>query len=179
MKLSKITSRKQFGELCESRGYLRGVEIGTDRADFAVQTLKTWPRCEEFWCFDPYASTGDDAHDHPWPRLADIVMASVRLAPFVPAARLIQWPGKMGPPMLWFKPDFVYIDGLHDYESVKSDIADWWPMVNANGVLAGHDYSGSTPGVMQAVNEFVADKKLKLKLTCEEEYPISWWVEKP
>jgi len=179
MKLSKITSRNQFGELCQSRGYLRGVEIGIDRADFALQTLKTWPICEEYWGFDPYESVGEGAHCHPWPRNADLTMACVRLAPYVPAVRIIQMPGANGPAMLWFKPDFVYIDGLHDYESVQADIACWWPSVAPGGILAGHDYSGSTPGVMQAVDEFIATHKLRLHLTMEDDFPVSWWVEKP
>jgi len=36
--------------------------------------------------------------------------------------------------------DFVYIDGLHDYGSVKQDIAAWWPKVKVGGFIGGHDY---------------------------------------
>jgi len=50
--------------------------------------------------------------------------------------------------------DFVFIDAAHDYESVKEDIAAWWPKVKSGGVLAGDDYQPSWPGVIQAVSEF-------------------------
>lgn len=47
--------------------------------------------------------------------------------------------------------DFVFIDAAHDYESVKKDIAAWWPKVAPGGVLAGHDYPWHE--VSKAVNE--------------------------
>ena len=55
--------------------------------------------------------------------------------------------------------DFVYIDGRHEYEFVKADIAAWWPKVRLGGYIGGHDYhtmSGSDFRVEQAVQEFLA-----------------------
>ena len=36
--------------------------------------------------------------------------------------------------------DFIYLDGAHDYENVKGELADLWKFVRPGGVLAGHDY---------------------------------------
>lgn len=47
----------------------------------------------------------------------------------------------------------VFIDALHDYESVKQDIALWWPLVRDGGYLVLHDYNHKWPGVMRAVAE--------------------------
>jgi len=47
----------------------------------------------------------------------------------------------------------VFIDGAHDLESVRADIATWKPKVRPNGLLAGHDYSLAWPGVRRAVAE--------------------------
>ena len=47
--------------------------------------------------------------------------------------------------------DLVFIDAAHDYESVKADIEAWLPKVR--GVIAGHDYIPTYPGVMKAVDE--------------------------
>lgn len=50
--------------------------------------------------------------------------------------------------------DLVYLDADHAYESVSKDIAAWYPKVaRVTGVLAGHDYSPSFPGVVRAVTE--------------------------
>lgn len=49
--------------------------------------------------------------------------------------------------------DLVFIDALHDYQSVKADIALWWPKVRAGGILAGHDFNHKWPGVERAVAE--------------------------
>jgi cephalosporin hydroxylase len=52
----------------------------------------------------------------------------------------------------WMGPlRFCFIDGDHSRESVAADIADWWPLVSPGGVLAGHDYGASHPGVEEAV----------------------------
>tara|TARA_R100000900_G_scaffold84845_2_gene66790 strand:- start:85 stop:654 length:570 start_codon:yes stop_codon:yes gene_type:complete len=62
--------------------------------------------------------------------------------------------------------DFVYIDALHDYDSVKKDIVAWWSKIRVGGILAGHDYSPSQwPGVVHAVYEFAHENKIKYFLT--------------
>lgn len=59
--------------------------------------------------------------------------------------------------------DFVFIDAAHDYDSVKSDIEAWLPKVKPGGILAGHDYCDSWPGVMKAVDELIPDRILTSK----------------
>lgn len=75
--------------------------------------------------------------------------------------------------------DFVFIDADHEYESVKADIAAWWPKVKPGGILAGHDFAPEFPGVEQAVREFF-NKDLKWGSISSVELvpPRSWWVDK-
>lgn len=50
--------------------------------------------------------------------------------------------------------DLVFIDGNHDYEYVKQDIALWQPKIRKGGLLAGHDFCRDVfPGVVRAVEE--------------------------
>ena len=54
------------------------------------------------------------------------------------------------------KYDFVYIDGLHTYDGVKTDIINYLPLVKEGGVIGGHDYTMEHKhlvGVYEAVNE--------------------------
>ncbi len=52
----------------------------------------------------------------------------------------------------------VFIDGEHDYDNCKADIAAWFPKVRNGGILAGHDFADSFPGVPKAVREAFGDK---------------------
>lgn len=49
--------------------------------------------------------------------------------------------------------DFVYIDGNHLYNYVKSDIQDYLPLIKSSGYIGGHDYTEWHPDVMRAVND--------------------------
>jgi len=57
--------------------------------------------------------------------------------------------------------DWIYVDGNHSYEFVKSDLENWWPKLKSGGALCGDDYQeGSFQietlnfGVVKAVDEF-------------------------
>ena len=47
--------------------------------------------------------------------------------------------------------DFVYIDGNHQYSSVKEDITNWLPKIKTGGVLCGHDFGWAS--VSTAIKE--------------------------
>lgn len=50
--------------------------------------------------------------------------------------------------------DFIFLDAMHDYESVKADTERWWPRVREGGTMAWHDYGhGDFEGVKRAVDE--------------------------
>jgi hypothetical protein len=51
--------------------------------------------------------------------------------------------------------DMIFIDGKHDYQNVKKDIAAWLP--KCKKFICGHDYYW--PGVASAVQEMVGDHK--------------------
>jgi len=51
--------------------------------------------------------------------------------------------------------DFVYIDALHDFDSVMRDIIEWSKKVKKGGIVSGHDYThvGYT-GVVEAADAY-------------------------
>lgn len=47
--------------------------------------------------------------------------------------------------------NFIYIDGNHQYSSVKQDIEIWLPKIKFGGFLSGHDFSW--PSVQKAIQD--------------------------
>ena len=66
--------------------------------------------------------------------------------------------------------DFVYIDGNHKYEFIKSDLMSYYPRVKKGGIISGHDYEWKgTPDVKRAVDEFFNKPPIK-------KYPDHSWI---
>jgi len=60
------------------------------------------------------------------------------------------------------KIDYVFLDGGHDYETVKNDLNNCIEVVNKNGTILCDDYNLSyAPGVKKAIDEFVANNGFK------------------
>lgn len=58
--------------------------------------------------------------------------------------------------------DLVFIDALHTYEAVRSDILAWWKILRMGGIMCFHDYNWPPQdqfpgGPTQAVNETFKD----------------------
>ena len=61
-------------------------------------------------------------------------------------------------------PDMVFIDAGRTYTAVKKDILAWQPLLVDGGLLSGHDYKASKPGVVKAVDELVPQKHVRLSI---------------
>ncbi len=60
--------------------------------------------------------------------------------------------------------DLIFIDALHDYDSVKVDIERWLPKVRKGGIICGHDYGKEVcPGVVRAVHDFFSPSEIELE----------------
>lgn len=54
----------------------------------------------------------------------------------------------------------IYIDGLHTFNQVTTDIKNYYPLIVKNGFLCGHDYHEKAwPGVYKAINDFQTPDK--------------------
>lgn len=56
----------------------------------------------------------------------------------------------------------LFIDGDHTYEGCKADINAWYPHMANKGVMLFHDADETSPGVVQAIEEFAEEHKLKV-----------------
>ena len=63
------------------------------------------------------------------------------------------------------KIDYVFLDGGHDYETVKNDLNNCVQVLNNSGTVLCDDYNLSyAPGVKKAIDEFVKQKKFKCEI---------------
>ena len=73
--------------------------------------------------------------------------------------------------------DYVYIDGDHEYESVKADIVAWYPKVKKGGILGGHDVNMLS--VKNALGEFVVEMNIpngNWWAELNKEPKSDWWI---
>ena len=63
------------------------------------------------------------------------------------------------------KIDFVFLDGGHDYATVKNDLNSCIDVINSNGTILCDDYNLSyAPGVKKAIDEYVKINKFKYEI---------------
>lgn len=167
----EISCRYDFSLLCNARGVNVVAEVGTDRGVFAREFLSRW-NGERFYCIDPYLPY-DEMN---WPRTADRMTAVVSLAPYLGRVRFLEI---LSPRAYDFLephdrpfPGMVYIDGGHDYERASTDITFWWKTLTPSGILAGHDYDDTHPGVVRAVREFAERENVIVRTTRD---PLASW----
>ena len=61
--------------------------------------------------------------------------------------------------------DYVFLDGGHSYDTVKSDLNNCKVVVENNGIVLCDDYDLSyAPGVKKAIDEFVAKEQYDIKI---------------
>jgi predicted O-methyltransferase YrrM len=77
-----------------------------------------------------------------------------------------------------FENDFfsmIFIDGSHDYSSVKNDMVFYYPKLKEGGIFAGHDFNEQNNyGVVQAVNYFSHLKNIPYQIKT-----TSWYFRNP
>lgn len=121
----------------------------------------------------------------PWDRDAQYAAAKANLAQHAERATLIKMTSeafiaKTQSDVDWqyknIQLEFAYIDGDHSYEAVCRDMELIWPVVTDIGIMAGHDFHDSQPGVIRAVTEFAIKHGCTVYLT--HDTPASWYIYK-
>lgn len=132
---------------------LVGIEIGSDVGETASYLLKT--RQDLFlYCVDPYLTyidwNGNNLNDR-----EDVLKKFCdTMKPYKNRYKLLRMKSDDAvDQFLDNSVDFVFIDGLHEYEQTLKDCQNYWSKVKDGGLFCGHDYK-TIPGVNRSVNEF-------------------------
>lgn len=59
----------------------------------------------------------------------------------------------------WEGVDWLFLDASHDEASVRADLSAWLPKMRSGGVISGHDYDTTWPGVIAAVDDLLGRVK--------------------
>lgn len=184
---SPVFGRSRFANyLNEQRLIGRAVEIGTHRAEFAVEFLRRW-HGDRLICIDPW--THYDPHDPAslGDREADYQHALSQLRQFPHRVDVMRKTSAEAVGLFCDgELDFVYVDGCHQIDSLHFDLWSWWPKVRKGGILAGHDYLCCEPdggwgtNVQPAVAEFAFARDLPIWVVVEGGgMPWSFYLRKP
>ncbi len=152
-----------------------GAEIGVLDGDFSARILR-WAAPRKLWLIDPWAYQPDHSEslfgsERMSQGRMDARYEAVRqrFAPeiergqveiirdFSDRASMLIPNGSL---------DFVYVDGLHTYEGVKSDLANYYPKLKSGGLIFGDDYRSDCwwgDGVVRAFDELIAEKALRVR----------------
>jgi hypothetical protein len=146
------------------------VEIGVDRGYNAKSLLENLD-IKMLYCVDPYAEpkypkfsmarTGSDEA---------FKQAKKELRKFKDKVTFIRKSSLYAADEVPDELDFVYIDGLHNYDMVNQELKIYYLKLKKGGVIAGHDYFGDFIGVTEAVIEF--KHRTKKKLYAKD---VDWW----
>ena len=69
------------------------------------------------------------------------------------------------------KIDYVFLDGGHDYQTVKNDLNCCREVINNGGTLLCDDYDLSyAPGVKKAIDEYTLEFGLKCSIICNNRF---------
>lgn len=173
---------ERLSNLKDGKG-LVGAEIGICGGEHALSLLKTL-KIDKLFLIDPYEmyetyvkGEGKNYGETQLPLSDTYIQAQNLLKPFEDK---IKWVKKLSDDAvkdIHDSLDFVYVDGNHDYEFVKNDIENYYPLLKKGGVIGGHDfYNGfakTHSGVVTAVTQFSVSKNIQLFV----EQP-DWWVYK-
>jgi len=173
--LSYVSAKGLVPILQQGGEDLKGVEIGTCRAESTNYLLDQCPNIKHITTVDPFMPYDDWAghigteviqkfKEITAENLKDF-MASGRVRLLMSTSELVV--NNFEDNSL----DFIFIDGDHSYEGVYTDLMLWYPKVKYGGLFAGHDWNLAE--VRNAVNQSRSEKNVTREVNQVENN--AWW----
>lgn len=166
--LTRIGLAQLFGEL----GYKKGVEIGVQAGIYSEILCQNIPD-HEIFCVDPWG-----AYNRQTAEKSEVYynLAVERLEKY--NATLIRMPSMQA--VKGFDDnslDFIYIDGMHEFDPVMLDLICWSPKVRPGGIVAGHDFCNYYQGgVIDAVKAYTLAHNIWMWYVTRDREPSFFWV---
>lgn len=174
MEMSKLRNREELAKFAAKNGAKYCAEIGVYDGKYSEVICRNIPDITMF-CIDTWKPSRNHVRQTNLDRalrnakkilrpynVVFMRMTSLEAAKRIPNARL----------------DFIYIDALHDYTSVKMDLLAWYPKLKMGGLFAGHDWTHE--GVTRAVKDFALVNdidEIMATESMESDWLPSWyWV---
>jgi len=167
--------REQLAELFCELGYKVGAEIGVSYGHYSMVLCGKNPELK-LYCVDPwapyfyYTQTPQEKQDKAFAN------AQKNLEGFN-----VEFVKKTSMDAVKdFKDgslDFVYIDGLHDFDNVMLDLIHWAPKVRNGGIVSGHDYVVNyLVGVIPAVDVYTRMHNVNMYYVTQDKEMSFFWV---
>lgn len=147
---SKVV-REEFGDEVSA-----GAEIGCLRGVLSQELLREFPvltlHCVDPWGTpdyrdgSPYSELPQSGQDHNYQVFLN------RIAPYRDRCHVHRCTSAVAANIVEGPLDFAFIDANHKRPFVEQDIRIWTPKVRIGGLIAGHDYHHTWPGVVEAVD---------------------------
>lgn len=201
--LPPIKTRDAIGSLLQAQGpsFSRGLELGVQYGSNAKELLSQWQHCKIFYLVDTWKQEVNyqDLANRPNEEQERIYDSAKQLLyPWREKVHFLRMPGRQAVAKLQqanIKFDFIYLDARHDYCAVMEDLHLFYPLLDKNGIMAGHDYleakdvpgqdwslcaSGERHpgGVKGAVDEFTRTHHHQLLITYGDSPWNSWMFRK-
>lgn len=147
--LAPVPCRDDLASMAQRHFHKTGhaVEIGVFRGAFAANNLRQWMghyTAVDAWAYRPtdpgdknFAGTRINQRnkDMAWAQMLKSVQGDNR------RITLIQSLSHDGAKLFNDSHfDWIYVDALHTFEAVLTDLRAWWPKLRAGGLLSGDDY---------------------------------------
>ncbi len=179
--LRPLHHRHELGAFLNAAGLTgKGVEVGTLFGTYANEILRTWRGhlyCVDPWVNQPRETYHDGANELDMNSVYAQAQAGVGRNPRCTLLRMmsLNGAGKFEDGEL----DFFYDDGNHAVDSVRADLAAWFPKVRIGGIFSGHDFftrydKDTNSDALTAVMEFAEAVGVRPHVTWDS----SWWFVK-
>lgn len=173
-----VGTRLQLAELFGELEFNIGAEIGVENGRYSEVLCLKNPKLK-LKCIDPWKAFGhhSDAdmevtYQNAFNRLSKYNVEFIRKTSVDAAKEVVD--GSL---------DFVYIDGLHGFDPVITDIIAWVPKVKVGGIVSGHDYYKTYQyGVIPAVDAYTRAHNINMYYITREDgrraegVPSWFWV---